>query len=99
MPRDETTESVPNVRARLRDWIERPAFRYTILGLIGFNGITLGLETAPSVTAVAGGLLATLDSAVLAIFVVELGIRIYATGHAFSSIRGACSISSWSRSR
>ena len=83
MPRDDTPAAEPNLRARLRDWTERPAFRYTILGLIAFNAITLGLETVPNVTAVAGGLLTTIDHAVLAIFVVEIGIRIYAHGPRF----------------
>jgi len=83
MPRDETAAPEQNPRARLRDWTERPVFRYTILGLIGLNAVTLGLETSPSVMAVAGGLLTALDMMVLAIFVIELTLRIFAHGPRF----------------
>lgn len=73
----------PGLRARLRSWTESARFRYAILGLIFFNAVTLGLETAPGIVAATGGLLQTVDDVVLTIFVVELAIRIYAHGPAF----------------
>lgn len=71
------------LRARLRGWTESARFRYAILGLIFFNAVTLGLETAPGIVAATGGLLQTVDDAVLTIFVLELAVRIYAHGPAF----------------
>ena len=70
-------------RARLRVWTETTRFRHTILALIFLNAAVLGLETSPSAVAAAGGALRILDEAVLAVFVIELVIRIYAHGWAF----------------
>ena len=70
------------IRARLRIWTETPRFRYTILGLIFLNALTLGLETSPSVVAMTGYVLNILDGAVLTAFVIELLIRLYAHGWA-----------------
>lgn len=41
MPRDDTPTPETDLRARLRVWTETPRFRHTILGVIGFNAITL----------------------------------------------------------
>jgi voltage-gated sodium channel len=58
--------------------IESNAFQRTIVGVIVFNAITLGLETSDAIVADTGGLLHALDRAVLVIFIVELGLRGYA---------------------
>ena len=62
-------------RARLRDLVEGARFRYTILAIIAVNAVILGLETSPSVMAVAGTPLHLLDTVILWIFVAELALR------------------------
>ncbi len=64
-------------RERLHDVIERPAVQHGIIGLILLNAVLLGLETSTAVMARAGGLILMLDQLILALFVIELGIRIY----------------------
>jgi voltage-gated sodium channel len=59
-------------------WLDRPMVRNGILGVILFNALILGLETSQTVTAHAGGLLAVLDRACLSVFVLELGLKLYA---------------------
>ncbi|MEJ8473370.1 ion transporter [Roseibium algae] len=71
------------MRERMRTLIESQAWETVIIAIIVLNAITLGLETAPSVTAHIGGLLTLADRIILAVFVVELLIRIYAYRGAF----------------
>ena len=73
----------PDRRAAVRAFTEWAPFRNTIMILIGLNGVTLGLETAPSVTAVAGGALAGFDRAILAVFTAEIALRLYGHGWRF----------------
>ena len=58
-------------------------FEATITTLIVLNAITLGLETFPSVMERAGDLLYTLDRAFLAVFVVEIALRLWVHRFAF----------------
>ena len=60
----------------LRRLLEHPRTEWVIAGLIVVNAIVLGLETVPEVMAQAGPLLAALDTAILAVFVVEILARI-----------------------
>jgi voltage-gated sodium channel len=71
------------MRQKLRAIVDSPAFQRFILVLIGVNAITLGLETSPSVMQAWGDLLLVFDGVVLAIFVVELLMRIGAHGLSF----------------
>ncbi len=61
----------------LRALLEHPKTEWVIAGLIVVNAIVLGLETIPEVMAQAGPLLGALDTAILAVFVVEIAARIY----------------------
>lgn len=70
-------------RQRLQVWLERRWLQQAVITLIVINAITLGLETSPSVMAVTGGLLLTIDRVILAIFVAEIGLRIAAWGWRF----------------
>lgn len=70
-------------RAALADWLERPAIRYTIIGVILFNAVILGMETSPTIMATAGPLILMLDQACLAIFVIELVLKLVALGPRF----------------
>jgi voltage-gated sodium channel len=65
-------------RERVTRLIESQRFQRAVIGLIVFNAATLGLETFDGVTARAGDALHVLDRLVLAVFVVELGLRFYA---------------------
>lgn len=71
------TTPPPGLRDRLDALIGRPGFQNTILAVIVFNAVLLGLETAPGVMSRAGSLILALDKLCLAIFVAELSIKIY----------------------
>ncbi|MEM9301951.1 MAG: ion transporter [Pseudomonadota bacterium] len=65
------------LRERIRRWIEAPRFQQTIITLIVINAITLGMETSPAIMGAAGPLILRLDSIILAVFVVEIVLRLY----------------------
>jgi voltage-gated sodium channel len=65
-------------RARAARLVLSPMFQRVVIGLILLNAVTLGLETSESVMEDWGGLLHAIDTALLALFTVELAIRIYA---------------------
>lgn len=71
------------MRERLAAWLDQPKVRNTIIGVILFNAVILGLETSDAVMARAGGLIVALDMACLAIFVAELGLKMFAQGLGF----------------
>jgi len=73
----------PAWRARLLALTESPLFQRTIVVLIVVNAAILGLETSPSVMTTVGETLLALDRAILAVFVVELLLRIGAHGRSF----------------
>jgi voltage-gated sodium channel len=70
-------------RQRVRAWIERPRVQNFIIALILLNAALLGLETSAGAMAAAGGLIVGLDRAILAVFVVEIALRLYAHRAAF----------------
>ena len=71
------------VRERLRSLIEHPAAQRTIIALIVVNAALLGLETWPAAMDVAGTTIGALDQVLLAIFVAEIGARLYVHRLAF----------------
>lgn len=54
-----------------------------VVGLILLNSVTLGLETSPTIMAAAGPLLHALDKVILALFALEILMRLYAFRLAF----------------
>ncbi|MBF9021567.1 ion transporter [Rhodobacterales bacterium FZCC0069] len=78
MTRDFTT-----TRQILADWLDRPRIRQFIIGVIIFNAILLGLETSPEVMGTAGTIILTLDWICLAIFVIEIVLKLVAHGARF----------------
>ena len=70
-------------RAQLADWLETPMVRFTIIGVIVFNAIILGLETSPAVMEAAGPVILMLDWACLSIFVLEIALKLVAHGWRF----------------
>jgi voltage-gated sodium channel len=71
------------VQDRLAAWLDTPLVRNTIIGVILFNAVILGLETSKPVMAKWGDLIHLLDSACLAVFVVELAAKMVAHGRRF----------------
>ncbi|MEQ9239950.1 ion transporter [Roseovarius indicus] len=71
------------LRDRAGAFIDRPLVRNFILGVILFNAAILGLETSDMAMARAGGLITLLDSICLAIFVIEIVIKLFARGGGF----------------
>ncbi len=74
---------LPPWRARLLRITESRPFQRTIIALIVVNAAILGLETSPAAMARAGGALIAVDTAILAVFLVEIAMRIAAHGRAF----------------
>ncbi len=71
------------LRSRLRSIVEAPRVQRLILALIVVNAVTLGLETWPAAMAAAGPLIVGADRLMLAIFTVEIALRLYAHGLRF----------------
>ena len=72
-----------SLRGRIDGFIHGPRAQGVITGVILFNALILGLETWPRVMAAVGPLLVTLDRVCLAIFVIEIGLKLYARGLRF----------------
>ncbi len=60
--------------------IDTKRFQHGVLGLILFAGALVGLETSATLMSLAGGVLHAIDRTVLALFVIELALRIGACG-------------------
>ena len=71
------------LQKRIAAFIEAPITGRIILGVILFNAFLLGLETSPSIMAVAGGLILFLDKLCLAIFILELSAKFISRRLAF----------------
>ena len=72
-----------NARQRVLAWVERPQVEHFIIGLILLNAALLGLETSAGAMAASGGLIVLFDQVILAVFVVEIALRLYAHRAAF----------------
>lgn len=70
-------------RDRVGAFVTSPRVERLVIALIVVNAVTLGLETSPSVMAKAGWALLAIDRAILAVFVVELLLKLYALGLRF----------------
>jgi voltage-gated sodium channel len=66
------------LRHRLGQWIESERVQRIIVALILINAVTLGLETSSRAMEVAGGLLKLIDRTLLAVFVAELLVKLFA---------------------
>lgn len=71
------------MREKLSHFLDDVRFRNTILGVIMFNAVILGLETSSTVMAQWGGLIHMLDRICLAIFVIEIALKLIAHGPRF----------------
>jgi voltage-gated sodium channel len=68
-----------SARQLIGEWIEAPRQQNFIIGLIMLNAITLGLETVPFIYDRFGLFLYALDKTILAVFVLEIVLKIFAT--------------------
>lgn len=66
------------LRARINTLIDSTHFQNTILAVIVFNAVLLGLETSATAMRNAGTLIHLLDNICLTIFVVEILLKLYA---------------------
>ncbi|MFE9746485.1 ion transporter [Saccharothrix saharensis] len=71
------------LRDRVRDVVDGRRFQRFVITVIVVNAVTLGCETSPALVGSYGELFDVLDSAALAVFVVELAARLYAHGPRF----------------
>lgn len=63
--------------------VSRKSFEYTIIGLIIFNGVILGMETSPTIVADYGEILLLINHLILAVFVIEAILKITAVAPKF----------------
>jgi len=71
------------MRERLKALVQSRRWEAAIISLIILNAVTLGLETSESVMAAFGPALVAFDALILAVFTVEIALRIVAHGPAF----------------
>ena len=71
------------LRVRLQVFIEQPRVQQGIIALILLNAAILGIETCATLMAHAGQVLPAIDQLILAVFVAEIGIRLYVHRLAF----------------
>ena len=84
-PAPDVTPSSPltALRARVKRVVERRAFGGFVTAVIVANAITLGLETWPPAIEAAGSLLSVFDRTALAVFAVEIALKLFAYGSRF----------------
>ena len=74
---------MPNHRERLGNFLEGNRFHNFIISLIILNSITIGMETSEWWMKSYGQFFEKLDDIILAIFILELSLRMYAFGFKF----------------
>ncbi len=70
-------------RDRLAVFLDQPFVRNGIVGVILFNAVILGMETSDALMADYGPIIRALDIACLAVFVVEIALKLVAHGPRF----------------
>lgn len=75
--------SAPTPESEALPWIEQARVQNGIMALIVINAIILGLETVPAIMASYGEILVAVDHAILAVFVVEILLRMFVHRLAF----------------
>lgn len=71
------------IRKELSIWLERAPVQRFIIALIVLNGAILGIQTSASLTAYFGPWLSFLDQSILAVFVLEIVLKLTASGRQF----------------
>ena len=78
------------MREKVKKLVESSKFQNFIIWVIVFNAIILGMETSRTLQREIGGLLSFLDNLAIAIFTVEIALRIYA--HRWPFFKGAWNV-------
>ncbi|WP_299672399.1 ion transporter [uncultured Roseobacter sp.] len=71
------------LRQKLDVWLDQTWVINTVMAVIIFNAVLLGMETSPTLMAQAGPLIVALDTACLGFFIAELLLKIFARGKRF----------------
>ncbi len=79
----ETSPEDHSLRARARRLVELETFKNVIMVVIIISAVAIGLGTAPSIQEKFGPALELLDTIVIVIFVVELGLKLFGYGWNF----------------
>jgi voltage-gated sodium channel len=82
--------AVAGWRGKLIGWIESPPIQHFLISVIVLNAVVLGLETSPALMGRWGPALVAADRAMLAVFVIEIALRIFA--HRLSFFRDPWSV-------
>jgi voltage-gated sodium channel len=70
-------------RIALQRFLEKKIIQNSIIGLILFNSVIIGLETSPTIMSQFGFIIDQIDLLILGLFVLELILKIYAYRLAF----------------
>ena len=79
-------------RNNLYEWLSSAKVRYSILTIIILNAVILGMETSPFIMNKYGTVLSIIDNICLAIFVIELTLKLFPEGYVSLEIHGICLI-------
>jgi voltage-gated sodium channel len=71
------------MRNKVAMFLDQPWVTNFIIGVILFNAVLLGMETSDPIMAEVGGVILFLDQVCLAIFVIEIGLKLFAHGFRF----------------
>ena len=80
---DEAHGTTMRLRERTRRLVEHRSFQNAVMTLIVVNAVALGLETSAAARALIGPELLVFDQAVIAVFCVEILLRLFAHGVRF----------------
>ncbi len=70
-------------REKVKQFVEKNSVQNFIIALIIFNSITIGMETSSAIMNSFGNILLLIDKIILAIFVIEILLKLYAYGFGF----------------
>ncbi|HSW55253.1 MAG TPA: ion transporter [Ignavibacteriaceae bacterium] len=70
-------------REKVKQFVEKTSVQNFIIALIIFNSITIGMETSSAIMNSFGNVLLFIDKIILAIFVIEILLKLYAYGFGF----------------
>jgi len=70
-------------REKAKQFVEKNSVQNFIIALIIFNSITIGMETSGAIMNSFGNILLLIDKIILAIFVIEILLKLYAYGFGF----------------
>ncbi len=70
-------------REKVKQFVQKNSVQNFIIALIIFNSLTIGMETSSAIMNSFGNILLLIDKIILAIFVIEILLKLYAYGFGF----------------